>query len=117
MGQLAPRARRPTPRCSAAGVESASQPLDGVAIDGDDVEAAGWQPGQSLQVTLGGKHDAPLFAARHGGGGPAMPRTAALADLDKHEGSVRVPGDQVDFAAAGMRPARNAPVSARITRP
>ena len=67
------------------------------------VEAAWRCTGKTHQIMTCGKNDAALLGAADAGAGTAMRRICALADFDKHQGSVRRSHDQVNLAAAASR--------------
>ena len=90
-----------------ARVERGGQPLDPIAVDRDDVEAARRRRRKATQI-VGRREDEPPSlrrADRRRGAAEAI--VAAPAHLDEDERSVALAHDEVDFAAARARAARD----------
>ena len=86
-------------------VERRAQPLDPVAVDGDDIEAARRRPGQATQEVHGREDDALPFCRADACRRAAEALIAPRAHFDEDERAVAVAHHEVDLAALGPRPA------------
>ena len=91
-----------------AGVERGAQPLDAIAVDRDDVEAARRRRREAGDEMAGREHQPAPLGRVDARCGTAVNAVATRAHLDEDERAVAVAHHQVDLAAAGSRSARDA---------
>lgn len=79
-------------------VKSSFEPLQVVALDGDHIKPTWGCLSQFQQIVTRSKHNAPLFDKGDAGQSPAMLGVAAFSYLDKDQGAIALPHDQIYFA-------------------
>ena len=89
------------------GVEGRAQPLDPLAFDRDDVEAAGRQRREPARKCWAAKTRRCCLRTSTVAAAPPWRASRPRPDLDEHQRAVAVAQDQVDFAAASARTARD----------
>ena len=88
------------------GIEGRAQPLDPLAFDRDEIEAAGRRRREPAEE-VPGREDQPLLPAEvDRRRRAAMARICPCPDLHEHKRAVEVTQDQVDFRTASPRTAR-----------